>query len=146
MARKKAGVKQARLDPKWMLLAGRVLVAMLFLVSGWGKMKDPNGTAAFMASTGMPFTSVWLACLAGLLELACGLALLVGWKARQAVMILSGYLVLATYFIHLVPAWGMQAGAARENQIMHVSLNLGLLGGMLAMIVAGPGGISWDKK
>ena len=146
MPKKNAVKKAGKLNPKWILLAGRVLVAILFLVSGWGKMGDLHGTAAFMASAGMPLASDWLACLAGILEIAGGLALLVGWKARQAVAILAGYLVLATYFIHLVPVWKMEAGFARTAGMMHVYLNLGLLGGLLAMFVSGPGAISVDKK
>lgn len=146
MARKKAAKKAVKRDPKWILLVGRVLVGMLFVVSGWEKLADINGTAAFMASTGMPLATAWMAVMAGAIELLGGLALLVGWKAREAAGLLAVFLLVVTYFIHLAPAWNMAEGMARTTEMMHVRLNLALLGGLLAMYVAGPGKISRDKK
>ena len=146
MAKKVVVKKKAKQDPKWLLLAGRVLVAMLFVVSGWEKLSDLKGTAAFMASTGMPMATTWMAGLAGLIELLGGLALLVGWKERQAAGLLAVFLILVTYFIHLAPALKMAEGMVRSTELMHVRLNLALLGGLLIMYVAGPGRISRDKK
>jgi putative oxidoreductase len=146
MAKKVAVKKGAKQDPKWLLLVGRVLVAMLFVVSGWEKLSDLKGTAAFMASTGMPLETAWMAGLAGAIELLGGLALLVGWKERQAAGLLAVFLIIVTYFIHLAPALKMVDGMAKSTELMHVRLNLALLGGLLVMYVAGPGRISRDKK
>jgi len=133
-------------DPKWVLLVGRVLVAMLFITSGWGKLMDLNGTASFMVSTGMPFASSWLAGIAGAIELLGGLALLVGWRARESAGLLAAFLLVVTYFIHLAPAWKLVEGMARSTEMLHVRLNLALLGGLLIMFVSGPGKISRDKR
>ena len=146
MAKKRQVKNVVKHDPKWILLTGRVLVALLFVISGWEKLADIKGTAAFMASTGMPLATTWMAAVAGAIELLGGLALLVGWKAREAAGLLAGFLIVVTYFIHLVPAWKLAEGMARTTELMHVRLNLALLGGLLIMYVAGPGKVSRDKN
>jgi len=146
MAKKSVAKKRVKHNPKWILLVARVLIGLLFIISGWEKLTNISETVKFMASTGMPLATSWMAGLAGAVELLGGIALLVGLRARLAGGFLAGFMAVVTYFIHLAPAWKMAAGMAKSTEMLHVWLNLALVGGLLLLSVAGAGRISLDKK
>ncbi|MDW8283246.1 MAG: DoxX family protein, partial [Myxococcales bacterium] len=80
-------------------LAARVALATIFVVSGLGKLAGPTGTAAYIASKGLPLPLA-LAIGAGVLELVAGAMLLVGLRTRIAALALAAFVVLATVFFH----------------------------------------------
>ncbi|RVB28716.1 DoxX family protein, partial [Mesorhizobium sp. M7A.F.Ca.CA.001.16.1.1] len=63
------------------ILLGRVLLAVIFLLSGYGKLTALTGTAGYFGSLGLPLPTV-TATVVGLIELLGGLAILVGFKTR----------------------------------------------------------------
>ena len=120
----------------WGLLAGRVLLAYIFVLSGYGKIFKFAGTAGYMASKGMPIPEFFLVC-AILIELVGGLMLAVGWKARWAALAFVVFLVPTTLIFH--PVW------ADPGQAIQFNKNLAILGGMLYVAFMGPGRLSLDK-
>jgi len=116
-------------------LIGRVLLCAIFLMSGMGKITDPAGTQAYMASHHMPYTAVLLVG-AILLELGGGLSLLLGLKARWGALALVVFLVPTTLIFH--------TNFAERLQVIQFMKNLAILGGLLTLAAFGPGPISLD--
>jgi putative oxidoreductase len=122
-------------------LVGRVLLALMFVWAGYGKITGYDGTAGFMASMGVPMVGVLLP-LTILVELGGGLALIVGWKARWAALLLAAFTVLATVVFHNF--WTMTGGAAMNNMLFFYK-NVAVIGGLLMVWAFGPGRVSVDR-
>ncbi|KRB93565.1 DoxX family protein [Noviherbaspirillum sp. Root189] len=127
----------------WIGLAGRVLVAAVFLHSGVGKVLGFEGISAFIASKGIPI-SFAVAGGAALLEIACGLALLFGFKVRLAGFLLAAFTVAATVLFHNF--WSEPPGMMRMMQTIMFSKNLAILGGLLFIIGFGPGAFALSGR
>jgi putative oxidoreductase len=125
----------------WGLLTGRILLAYLFVLSGFGKIFSFAGTAGYMASKGMPMAEFFLVC-AILIELVGGLMLAMGWKARWAALAIAVFLVPTTLIFHAY--WTYPETQVMMQQIQF-NKNLAILGGMLVVVFAGPGRLSLDK-
>ena len=123
-------------------LVGRVLLALIFIVSGFGKVTGFAATAGYMASKGLPMTQVLLVG-AILIELGGGLLVLLGWKARWAALAIFLFLIPTTLIFHAF--WSLPAAEA-QGQMIHFMKNLAIMGGMLLIIAHGPGPLSIDKK
>lgn len=122
-------------------LAGRVLLALTFVLSGWSKTGDIAGTAGYIASKGLPFPDA-LALLAVVIELGVGLALVIGFKARWAAAALALFLVIITPLFH--DFWAAAADEVMNQQINFMK-NVAILGGMLVVVAFGPGRYSVDR-
>jgi len=125
----------------WALLVGRVLLAYMFVVSGWGKITGFAGAAKYMASKGMPLVEPLLVG-AIIIEFVGGLMLAVGWKARWAAWAIFGFVALATVIFH--DFWAVAPEQAGLQMIMF-NKNLAIMGGMLYVACMGPGKLSLDK-
>lgn len=125
----------------WGLLIGRILLAWMFLVSGYGKITNFAGTAKYMASKGMPLVEPLLLG-AIVIEVIGGLMLVLGWKTRWAAWAIFGFVVLANLIFHNF--WGVPADMARMQLILF-NKNLAVMGGMLYVALMGPGRMSVDK-
>ena len=123
-------------------LAGRALLALIFIVSGFGKITGFAGTAGFMASKGMPMADVLLVGAIAV-EFLGGLMLLVGWKARWAALAIFLFVIPATLIFHN-PA-GL-TGQEAQNQMINIMKNLSIMGGMLMVFAFGPGAWSLDRR
>ena len=64
-------------------VTGRVLLALIFVLSGFNKIGGFAGTAGYMASKGLPMAEVLLV-LTIIIELGGGLLIMLGWQARWA--------------------------------------------------------------
>jgi putative oxidoreductase len=120
----------------WGLLAGRLLLAYIFIVAGYGKIVGFAGTAGYMAKYGMPMVEVLLVG-AIIVELVGGLMLAVGWKARWAALAIFLFVIPTTIIFH--PVW------ADPGQAIQFQKNLAIMGGMLYVAFMGPGRLSLDK-
>ena len=122
-------------------LAGRVMLALIFLISGYAKIGDFAGTAGYMASKGIPFAEIALV-LTIIIEIGGGAMLVAGWKARWAALALFLFLIPATLIFHNF--WAVEA-AQFQNQMNHFLKNVCILGGMLYIMAYGPGPLSIDR-
>ena len=123
-------------------LVGRVLLALMFVWAGFGKIIGYEGTAGWMASAGMPMVGVFLP-LAILLELGGGIALIVGWKARWVALALAGFTLVASLIFHNF--WAMTGDAVMTNTLFFYK-NVAVIGGMLMVFAFGPGRLSIDRE
>ncbi len=119
------------------VLAGRVLLSILFIIAGFSKLTAIGGTAGFFGSIGLPMPTV-TAIVVGLVELLGGLAVLVGFKTRIAAIVLALFVLAATAVAHLDFS---QAGNALMTQ-----KNLAIAGGFLLLAVLGAGPLSIDGR
>ncbi|MBA2960493.1 MULTISPECIES: DoxX family protein [Ramlibacter] len=116
-------------------LAGRVLIATLFLNSALGKIMGFQGVVGFVASKGLPLPAVLLAGSV-LLEVTASLALLAGFRTRWAALALAGYSLLAGFLFH--DFWAAPPAQAMMQQLSFFK-NLGIAGGLLLVAALGPG-------
>jgi len=126
-------------------VVGRILIALIFLLSGFGKLTGFAGTAGYMASK-MPMSGTLidlLLVITIIVELGGGIALVLGFKARLAALMLFLWLIPVTLIFH--DFWAAPADQAMVQQIMFLK-NLAIMGGMLMILANGPGPLSVDKK
>jgi putative oxidoreductase len=123
-------------------LVGRILLAQIFIVSGWGKVTGFAGTAAYMAGTGMPLAE-FFAVGAILLEFGGGIALILGWQARWAALAIFLFMIPATLIFHNF--WAVDA-AQVQDQMIHFMKNLCIIGGTLYVMAFGAGPLSMDNR
>ena len=118
-------------------LAGRVLIASIFILSGIHKMMDPVGTQGYMTSVGIPMAGVMIWIAAGA-ELAGGASLLFGFKTRIGA---------AGLFLFLIPTtWIFHTNFSDPMQMINFLKNLAIMGGLLTVSVSGPGAWSCDAR
>lgn len=123
-------------------LAGRVLIALVFIPAGLGKFGDIAGTMAYTASGGLPGI---FGVGAGALEFFAGLAILVGWQTRWAAFGLAGFALVAGYLYHYLPAQGLE-GFDAVLQTLMFQKNLAIAGGLLVLAGFGGGALSLDTR
>ena len=122
-------------------LVGRILLAIMFITSGFGKLTGFDGTVGYIASKHLPLPQV-AAIIAILAELGGGLLLLVGFKARWAGLALAIFTLAAGFLFH--DFWNADA-AAKMGQSINFWKNVTIAGGMLMVFAFGPGRYSVDK-
>ena len=120
------------------VLAGRILLGLLFLVSGVGKMAGFDGTVGYIAAQHLPLPSL-LAVLTIVVEVGGGLALVIGLWTRQAALALAAFTLLAAFVFH---AFWSAPDAAKVMQQIQFLKNLSIAGGLFVLAAFGPGRIS----
>jgi len=123
-------------------LAGRILLAVIFVISGYGKIGGFQGVVGYIGSKGLPMPEV-LAALTIALELGGGLLLMLGWKVRWVAVLFFLGLIPTTLIFHRF--WGIDAAQVQAQQINFLK-NVSIMGGMLLAFAYGPGAWSVDKK
>ena len=116
-------------------LAGRVLIAAVFVLAGWGKINAYGGTQAYMQHAGVPGVLLPLVIL---LELGGGIAIVVGLYTRPVALLLAGFSIIAALLFH--------AGSSDQMQQIMFLKDLGLAGGFLFLVANGAGQLSIDAR
>jgi putative oxidoreductase len=125
-----------------MLLVGRTLLALIFLVAGIRKLMALAGTVGYFTKLGMPMPEV-MAWLAIIIEIGGAVLLIVGWQTRRVAWVMIIFVLIATFMAHRF--WQFDA-AQYANQMNHFLKNVAIIGGMLYIIVFGPGTLSVDAR
>lgn len=115
-------------------LAGRLLLAVIFLASAFGKITNFDGTLKFMEAHGMPLTALFCASAIAL-EALGAITLILGYLTRWGAAALVGFLVTATWIFHSAP-----------DQRIALLKNLAIMGGLLQVMAFGPGELSLDGR
>jgi len=123
-------------------LLGRILIALIFLMSGYSKIGGFASTAGWMASKGLPMADVLLA-ITIVIELGGALMIITGFKARLGAMALFLWMIPVTFVFHNF--WAIPAAEQQIQMIMFMK-NLGLMGGMLYIMAFGSGPMSLTRK
>jgi len=123
-------------------LIGRILIALLFIPSGFSKLTGFSGAVGYVASAGLPMPQV-AAAVAIFVELVLGVALLVGWQARWAALIMAIFTIVAAFFFHKY--W---AAPADQQMMQNINFfkNMAIAGGLLFVFAFGPGPYSLDAR
>ncbi len=123
-------------------LIGRILLAIIFLWSGTGKVMGFKGTVGHIAGAGLPMPEV-LTVLSIIIEIGGGLMLIIGWNARLAAAVLFLWMIPVTYYFHNF--WAVPADQVQMQQINFFK-NLGIMGGLLLVFGLGSGPYSVDRE
>jgi putative oxidoreductase len=125
-----------------MALIGRVLIAYLFVPSGWGKLTHFTGTVGYIAKTGMPLPEV-CAAIAVAAELGLGLLVLVGLRSRLAALGMAIFTIVISPIFHNF--WAAEP-AQVFMQKLNFDKNMAIAGGLLALAAFGAGRLSLDGR
>jgi putative oxidoreductase len=120
------------------LLIGRILLAVIFIVAGFGKLTGgPANFAGWLGSLGFP-APLFFAWATTLLELVGGLFLLVGFQTRLSALALAAFTVAAGLIVHFVPG--------DQNEMTIFMKNLAIAGGLIVLAATGPGRLSIEGR
>lgn len=123
-------------------LIGRVLIAMLFIPSGWGKIAGFSGLVGYIASKGVPLPEM-CAAIAIAAELGLGILLLVGFQTRWSALLLAIFVAVITLIFHNY--WAVPE-AQMAAQKLNFFKNYAITGGLLAFAAFGGGAFSLDGR
>ncbi len=123
-------------------LVGRVLIALLFVPAGWGKIAGFAGITGYIASKGVPLPQV-CAAIAIAAELGLGLAILLGWRTRLAALGLAVFTAVITPIFH---GYWAYPEAQQMMQQQAFFKNLAIVGGLLVLAAFGPGRLAIDAR
>lgn len=116
-------------------LAGRLLMAAIFVQAGFGKLTHYSGTVQSFAHLGIP---AQLLPLVILLEFGGGIALVLGLLTRLVAFGLAVFCILTAVIVHYHPGDHMQ--------MINFMKNLAMCGGFLFILAYGPGRMSLDRR
>jgi putative oxidoreductase len=117
------------------LLFGRVLLAAFFLFSAFAKAASPGETAEAMNGAGIAGAFLWPALS---IQVLCALALIFGWMSRPAAFALALMTLLSAVLFH--------SDFGDANELSHLTKNLAIAGGLLYVMISGPGAISLSAR
>lgn len=127
-------------DP--LALAGRLLMALLFLPAGIGKLTGFAGTVGYISSVGLPMPQLG-AVVALVVEIVGGLALIAGLGTRLAAIVLAAFTLVASFFFHAY--WAVPADQQMIPQLLFYK-NIAVVGGLLTIAAWGAGAWSVDAR
>ena len=116
-------------------LAGRILLAAMFLIAGIQKVGGYAGTQGYMEAMGVPGVLLPLVIA---LEVGGAIAIILGWHTRLFALLLAGFTLLSALVFHRASGDPMQAILFMKN--------LAIAGGFLLLVARGPGGWSLDAR
>jgi len=117
------------------VLIGRILLVLIFLKSGLGKIENFQGAAQYMAKFGMPYTNFFLVG-AIFFELVGSITVILGYFARFGAVLLLIFLIPTTLIFHNI---------FKDPQMMiQFMKNVSMFGGLLVLLSFGPGRFSFD--
>ena len=114
---------------------GRTLLALIFIISGFGKIANYAGTQGYMESMGVPGMLLPLVIV---LELLGGLAIVIGWQTRVVAFLLAGFTLLSALIFH--------NNLGDQMQMIQFLKNLALAGAFLMLVAVGPGPVAVDNR
>ena len=116
-------------------LGGRILIASIFVLSGFTKIGGYAGTQGYMEAMGVPGALLPLVILT---ELGGGLLIVLGLWTRLAAFALAGFSLLSAALFH--------ANFGDQVQMIMFLKNLAIAGGFLLLVAHGPGALSLDAR
>src|SRR5258706_14179606 len=122
-------------------LVGRLLLAAIFITSGFGKITGFEGTGGYIASKGQPLPQV-AAITAIVAELGGGILLAIGYKARWAALVLAVFTLAAGFLFH--DYWAVDA-AQKMGQQINFWKNIAMTGGFPMAHALRPGPYRLDR-
>ncbi|NHT74471.1 DoxX family protein [Rhizobiaceae bacterium CRRU44] len=119
------------------VLVGRILLSIIFIVAGFGKITNLSGTAGYFAGAGLPVPMV-TAVIVSLVELVGGIFILVGFFTRPTAYVLAAFCIATAFIAHF--------NFADMGQAINFQKNFAIAGGFLVLAAFGPGALSVDAR
>tara|TARA_B100001027_G_scaffold839_1_gene540 strand:- start:997 stop:1371 length:375 start_codon:yes stop_codon:yes gene_type:complete len=116
-------------------LIGRIFISLLFLINGYFKIQNYDGTLDWMESFGIPGIFLTPAII---LEIAAPILIIIGYKTKFAAALLSLFCLTTALIFH--------TDFSNQMQITSFLKNIALAGGFLFIVVNGSKKFSFDKK
>jgi putative oxidoreductase len=116
---------------------GRVLIALIYLFSGVGKILAPGATQAYIASAGLPMPLLAYL-LAIVIEVVGGILLVIGFRTRIVASLMAIYTIAA--------ALGFHRDFSNQDQLIHFLKNISMTGGLLQVVAFGAGVLGVDGQ
>jgi putative oxidoreductase len=113
--------------------AGRILLATIFVLSGFSKVADPASALGYIGSVGLPFPQLGLG-IAILVEIVGGITLILGYRTRLVALTLALFSLATAIFFH--------SALGDQNQFIHFFKNVAMAGGLLQVAAFGSGSIA----
>ena len=117
-------------------LMGRILLSLLFIPAGFGKIGGFAGAVGYAAAKGVPLPELAIA-VAVVVELGLGLLLLVGFQTRWAALAIAFFTVVISFIFHPL---------SDPSQAQAFFKNIAVVGGLLTVAAWGAGSWSLDAK
>lgn len=122
-----------------LVMAGRILLGLYFILPGIMKIVGWDGTVEYMETHNVPLIPLLLP-LTILLQLGCGLALIIGFKGQWAAFVLAGVTLAISLFMHNF--WDYPEGMERGHETQNFFKNMGIMAGLLVVAGVGTGRLS----
>jgi putative oxidoreductase len=116
---------------------GRLLIAVLFLLSGFGKFAAPSMTHGYIASVGLPAPFLGLV-IAIAVELGGGNLLVLGYQTRIVALAMTVFTIATALAFH--------NNFSDQNTMVHILKNIAITGGLLQIVAFGAGSFSIDRR
>jgi len=126
----------------FILLLARILLMILFVLSGWSKLTGFEGTVGYMTSLGAP-APMLSAAIAVIMELLVGILLILGFYTRPLALLFALFVLGTALIGH--PFWNMVEPERSANMTQFLK-NLSIIGGLLLLAVSGAGRFSLDRR
>ena len=114
---------------------GRIMIAAMYVLSGFGKISGYADTQGYMESMGVPGALLPIVIV---LEIVGGLAIVVGWQTRIAAFLLAGFTVISAIIFH--------GNLGDQAQFINFMKNIAITGGFLFLVANGPGAFALDNR
>ena len=123
---------------RYLPLAGRLLIALTFAVSGMSKLADYGMTVGAISASKLPLPAPLAYAGSVAVEIVCSVMMIVGFQTRAAAAVLALYCVATAVFFH--------ANFADPDNIIHFMKNVAMTGGLLQIVAFGAGAFSIDNR
>jgi len=115
--------------------AGRLLIAAIFLLSGFSKISGYDATQGYMVAMGVPGALLPLVIV---FEIAGALAVIIGWQTRLFAFLLAGFSLVSAAVFH--------GNLGDQTQFIMFMKNVAIAGGFMFLVANGPGALSLDNR
>ncbi|MCL6653728.1 LysR family transcriptional regulator [Agrobacterium rubi] len=121
----------------YLAATGRLLLAVMFIFSGLGKIMAPEATQSYIASVGLPLPLLSYL-LAVAVEVGGGILLVIGYQTRIVSLVIAAFTLATALVFH--------NDFTDQNQMIHFLKNISIVGGLLQVAAFGAGSLSLDAR
>lgn len=126
---------------KALVLIGRILFSLIFILSGFSHFSER--TINYAESHGV-ILSVVTVPLAGVMAILGGILVAIGFKARFGALLIILFLIPVTFIMHNF--WAVQDPMMHQTQMAMFMKNISMLGGAFLIAYHGAGPLSIDQR
>ncbi|HEV2593786.1 MAG TPA: DoxX family protein [Sphingomicrobium sp.] len=118
-----------------LILVARIFLMALFISTGWEKLTNFSATVGYMQTVKAPLPTI-AAAIAVVMEFFVGIAIIIGISTRPLALAFAAFTLGTALLGHRF--WTMDGEMRHENKINFLK-NMSIIGGMLLLVVTGPG-------